>query len=187
MNWNNFTLGFWHTFGPHGGETTEQILDRKAEEIHKTGYTLWSFQHRTRNTLQEWFRLIEAAKSNSIYVICSDSPGAKDGAGIVNYCTDYLPPHTNNWEAIPSTIKIPHPFNKTSNATAFVVKQIIRPEEIHTQPAFSVEWFSQGHWRTDRVPTKGVYLIKPGGEIPLRRTGAVLELQSPYVVSVRAL
>lgn len=187
MNWSNFTLGFWHTFGPHGGETTEEILDRKTEEIDKTGYTLWSFQHRTRTTLQDWFRLIEAAKSESIYALCSDSPGAKDAAGVVNLCTEYLPAHAHEWQAIPPTIKIPHPFNKTTSAAAFVVRKIIRSHEMHSQPTFGVEWFSKGDWRRDRVPTKGAYLIKPGGQIPLRRVGAVLELQSPYVVSVRAL
>ena len=28
-----FEIGFWHPFGPHGGETPEQIINRKQNEI----------------------------------------------------------------------------------------------------------------------------------------------------------
>lgn len=187
MNWNDFNFGFWHPFGTHGGEETANILNRKAREISDTGWTLWSFQHRTPATVREWFNLIEASKVGPIYTICSDSPGAKDGAGAVNHCTEYLLAHAKDWLPIPSTIQIPHPFNNTNTATAFVVKRLIHPaEELHNQPSFAVEWFSQGEWRNDKVPTRGEYLIRRGGQLPLRRVAAVLELQAPYVVSVRA-
>ena len=185
MNWSDFELGFWTTFGPHGGETPEQILERKDAEIASTGWTFWSFQHRTRSSIQNWANAIEVAKPKAVYVVCSKSPGAKDGQGAVRGCTEFLSPHSVLWEPIPPTIKIPHPFNRTNSATAFVVKSIVRPEKLE-QPSFAVEWFSENAWRADKVPTLGVYLIKPGGQFPLRNVGAVLELQPPYVVSVRA-
>jgi hypothetical protein len=50
MNWETFTIGFWHPFGDHGAhpdgrtETAEEILQRKAREIAgNDGRTLWSF------------------------------------------------------------------------------------------------------------------------------------------------
>jgi hypothetical protein len=35
-----FAIGFWHPFGPHSGETPEEILDRKKDEVSKEGWTL---------------------------------------------------------------------------------------------------------------------------------------------------
>lgn len=47
-------MGFWHPFGPHGRETTQEILKRKQKEIDNSGWTLWSFQSRTAGTLGAW-------------------------------------------------------------------------------------------------------------------------------------
>jgi hypothetical protein len=47
-----------------------------------------------------------------------------------------------------------------------------------------MEWFSQGAWREDRIPTRGEYLIRRGGEIAIRDVAAVLELKPPYLAIV---
>jgi hypothetical protein len=194
MDWDDFNVGFWHPFGTHGGEETASILNRKSKEISDTGWTLWSFQYLKPPTIQKWLDLIEAMKSGPIYTVCSDSAGAKDPQGQPNDCNEYLPVPSQDWLRIPSTIQVPHPFNKTNLATAFVVKRIIRPPEVYNQPSLKVEWFSitRGAWIKeiapphDKVPTRNVSLIKRGGQFPLRRVAAILELQPPYVVQVRA-
>jgi hypothetical protein len=33
VNYAEFDIGFWHPFGPHGGETPEDIIERKRAEI----------------------------------------------------------------------------------------------------------------------------------------------------------
>lgn len=43
MNYKEFIIAFWHPFGPHGRETTQDILKRKQKEIENNGWTLWSF------------------------------------------------------------------------------------------------------------------------------------------------
>ena len=41
-----FQIGFWHPFGPHAGESAEEIITRKRHEIEKNSWTIWSFQFR---------------------------------------------------------------------------------------------------------------------------------------------
>jgi len=60
VDWGKFTIGFWHPFGPHAGESREHILSRKAKEVEATGWTLWSFQQ--RRTLLDWLHWLP--KSN---------------------------------------------------------------------------------------------------------------------------
>lgn len=185
MNWNNFTIGFWSTFGPHGRETPDEILDRKTREIDQTGWTLWSFQYRTPATIQNWIKQIEAAKPGPIYAMCSDSPAAKEQTSPVGNCTKYQLLHNSTWQDIPPTIKVPHPFSSINSATAFVVKSIIHLKPIHVPP-FKAERFSVDTWKNNALPGQGSpYLIKRGGHISLRHVRALLELQPPYVVQVK--
>jgi hypothetical protein len=81
---------------------------------------------------------------------------------------------------------VPHPFRKgNSQASAFVVRRVIHPIVPFALPA--VEWFSsKGQWRQDPVPTRGQYLIRPGGMVPMRSVRAVLELRAPYLAVVSA-
>ncbi len=184
MNWINFNIGFWHPFGPHGREGRDEILQRKAHEITTTGWTLWSFQYRKPETVQPWLDEIAKVQPASVFVLCSDSPNARDATGAVKYCTRYQPLNSDTWFPFPDTIRIPHPLGSRDKATAFVVKSIIQPGQIHEQPLFTVQWFSKGTWRDDPLPTRGEFLISPSGQAKLRRVYAVLELKHPYIVSI---
>ena len=186
----NFTIGFWHPFGPHGGETAEEILVRKQKEIDANGWTFWSFQF--RHTLCAWHNEIKRAEPQRVLVFCSEGKGAKDPARKTQLCSSY---HMVNEEAehvIPNTIRIPHPLGKKNRASAFVVKEIITP---HTNsPAFtdielfSAEWYRKnGIWEDASIPTRGEYLIRRGGQEKIRRYRAILVLKEPWLATVSTL
>ena len=69
-----FELGFWHPFGPHGGETPQSIVARNCRQIAANGWTLWSFQYRTRKTFDDWSREL-ARVSAKVPVFCSNGKG----------------------------------------------------------------------------------------------------------------
>jgi hypothetical protein len=85
----------------------------------------------------------------------------------------------------PGLMKVTNPFKRRGLALGFRVRRVqqIEPEV----PPFNVEWFSRGEgdWRMDRVPTRGEFLIRRGGRLPLRPVCALLELQPPYLVELR--
>lgn len=183
MNVDKFSIGFWHPFGSHAGETRESILQRKAQEITSVGWTLWSFQY--RNTLEKWFNLLLSSDTNNtVYVLCSDSPNASDPKSYVAYCRKYRNINKDNWLDIPTPILVPHPIGKRSFASSFVVGKIIyQIEHIKIIPELGIEWFSSSEelWRNDNLPTRGEYLIREGGKSHIRGVYAVLELTYPYL------
>jgi hypothetical protein len=201
MNYDAFKLGFWHPFGPHGRETAEQIIVRKRKEIEDNdGWTLWSFQYRRSETLDEWYERLRANSGESPVVFCSHSPKAKDPANVgvpVNPidCQSYRFVGQENWQPLPPRVSVRHPFRvQRKQASAFVVKNIVIVPERNTQPCPAVEWLyiaerqctAERQWRQDQVPTRGEYLIRLGGTRPRRPISAVLELRDPYLAVVSA-
>lgn len=190
MDYAEFKMGFWHPFGPHGRETVEQIIQRKGHEIEVNGWTLWSFQYRRWQVLDEWCRHLSAAWGLTAVVFCSHSPRAVDPADVgtrmrTTDCRSYRFANETEWRPCPVGIRVPHPFRgKSKLASAFVVQRIIHPIESLALPA--VEWLYKGQWRKDRVPTRGEYLIRLGGATPIRQVSAVLELRAPYLAVVSA-
>lgn len=176
-----FEIGFWHPFGPHAGETVEQILQRKQQEITKNGWTLWSFQYRTRATLESWFREIQNHKPNRVVVFCSDGKGAISPSSKTHYCTHYTPIDTLESKRIPLPIHVPHPMGSAGKATAFIVKNILFPA---TFREVSILWLKQNVWQRRPLPTRPEYLIKPGAGSPIRKFQAILELQHPYIAEI---
>jgi hypothetical protein len=190
MSFAAWSIGVWHPFGPHGRETPEQIINRKRGEIAINGWTLWSFQYRRPAVLEAWCRELAAADSILLVVFCSDSAGAADPAntgssvGTID-CRSYRFVGEDAWRPFPGGVRVPHPFRaEKRQASAFVVQRIVSQVEALPRPA--IEWLSQGQWRQDRVPTRGEYLIRPGGTVPIRPFRAVLELQAPYLALVSA-
>ncbi|MCI0406951.1 MAG: hypothetical protein L0191_00065 [Acidobacteria bacterium] len=184
MNWNKFALGFWHTFGPHGGESKEEILERKAAEIAKNGWTVWSFQF--RRTLEQWFEILRDAQPEKVYVLLSDSWAARDPASEVNLRTKYRLAGNARWHEVPSSIRIPHP-GRSEFASAFLIKNIIRNAALPGVPPLSAKWYSfKAGWRKDRLPTRGEYLIqREDNGASLRRVHSLLELKYPYLATLR--
>jgi hypothetical protein len=188
MSYADFELAIWHPFGPHGRETAEEILQRKRREIEGNGWTLWSFQHRRIEVLEEWSRLLSTVKSPLVF--CSNSPGAIDpaerGAPVgVRYCRSYRPACQRDWKAIPGTVKVPHPMRaRNRDPSAFMVQRIVYPTE--RLPSVAVEWFSKGQWQVKPLPTRGEYLIRRGGLEGLRAVRAILELRPPSLATVSA-
>jgi len=66
LSYSQFQIGFWHPFGPHGGERVEEILERKSRETKANGWTLWSFQR--RRALDDWHREVREASPDAVYV-----------------------------------------------------------------------------------------------------------------------
>jgi hypothetical protein len=194
MDYAAFQLAFWHPFGPHSHETPAQIIARKRQETVNAGWTLWSFRHYRELTYNAWLQQLKAANHDGAYVFCSCSKSAVDPARDGNSsqalkCKSYrfLTGDESQWKPIPSGVCVPHSFRKGQTlASAFVVKQIIHPVTCFRPPA--VEWFSvrKGPWCQERMPTKGEYLIRPGGTHSMRDVGAVLELAPPYLAVVSA-
>lgn len=174
-----FEIGFWHPFGPHGGETPEQIINRKRKEISKNGWTLWSFQF--RKTLKSWHQEIMKTKPNKVLVFCSNGNGARDPLGNRKNCNYYVPINTTDPKKIPASVKIPHPMGKKTKASAFIIKNIISP--IQNEP-IKIGWLKNGKWQTNKLPTRPEYLIKAGKGQPMRKFRAILELQYPYLAEV---
>ena len=179
---DNFSIGFWHPFGPHAGETAEEIIARKRNEIDANGWTFWSFQ--IRRTLSSWHKEIIVAHPQKVLAFCSEGKGASDPSGAVEYCSSYRMVDGDSWQGIPSTIEIPHPIGKKCEASAFVVEDIIHP--LQTLELFPAQWhtLNGGPWRDDSIPTRGEYLIRRGGTSNIRRYRAVLVLKPPYLAVV---
>jgi hypothetical protein len=178
----------WHPFGPHGRESPEQIIDRKRREIAANGWTFWSFQYRRPEVLAAWHRELSSAASPVAF--CSDSAGAVDPADAgepvaTTDCRSYRLVGEDVWRPWPLAVRVPHPFRGARRqASAFVVSEIIHPLTEFVPSA--VEWFSEGAWRRDRVPTRGEYLVRIGGDVPMRPVRAILVLQAPYLALVSA-
>ncbi len=185
-----FTIGCWHPFGPHGREGPQQIIERKRGEIAVNGWTLWSFQYRRPQVLDEWSRELQAVGGPTALVFCSDSVRARDPAeaGVpveTADCRSYRFVGEDEWLPLPAGVRVLHPLRGGRTlASAFVVQRIVYPVKPFALPA--VEWLSKGRWRQDRMPTRGEYLIRLGGTSPLRAVRAVLELRAPYLAVVSA-
>ncbi|MFA6405440.1 MAG: hypothetical protein WCW46_01675 [Candidatus Paceibacterota bacterium] len=175
-----FKIGFWHPFGPHGGETPEEIIKRKQNEIDKNGWTLWSFQ--SRNTLKKWFEKIEEMKPDKVFVFCSEGKGSKEPVGEIKNCSLYTPINGLKSKEIPHEIKIPHPMGKKLKGSAFIVKNIIYPASY--EDSIYAEWLKDDKWQATKVPTRPEYLIKSGSGNKIRKFRAVLELKYPYLAEI---
>lgn len=179
-------IGFWHPFGSHAGEDRCEILERKKGEIAKNGWTLWSFQHRTQETLGIWLDEVQrkkrAKKRVKIYVYCSAGKGSKDTKSRPKYCSYYIPINSLQEKKIPSKIKVPHPMKgKSKTGTAFMVKHIIYPD---TKKRIAVEWYKDGKWEKRKLPTRPEYLIKRGKGALMPEYSVILELEYPYLAVV---
>lgn len=191
MSYTQFEMGFWHPFGPHGGETPQEIVKRKNAEILSNGWTLWSFQN--RQTLIDWQRELSKAGAKSVFVFCSEGVGAVDPArdGTLSKAIDcqsyrFVGEEHAPWQRMPEGIRVPHPFRPGQMlASAFVVQRVIHPVAPFDRPA--IEWFSKGRWHQAPLPTRPEYLIRKGGSVPMRGVRVVLELKPPYLAALSAL
>jgi hypothetical protein len=185
---NDFVIGLWHVFGAHGHESRDQILERKQREIDDTGFTLWSFQHRRMETFEHWYREITALAPARVYVFCSDSPNAKSPPGRTHDATTYQEFKSPTSRPVPSGVRVPHPFGSGREASAFIVASVGSGPFSCVWPR--VEWLclSDGSWRSQRVPTRGETLLRPGGDdaMAMRPIYRVLELREPYFAIVRS-
>jgi hypothetical protein len=189
LSLGDFEVGFWHPVGPHGREALADIIPRKRRETERNGWTLWSFQYRTPDTLAAWHREASAARGR-VLVLCSSSgsaidPGRPGALAKTDKCRHFRLFGHGGWLTIPDTIEVPHPFKPgISEASAFVVQHVYHPIGTFERP--SVRWFSKGNWREDAIPTRPEYLIRRGGITPIRSSVmALLELRAPYLAIVR--
>ena len=192
LSWENFELGFWHPFGSHGRESLEEIINRKRRETENNGWTLWSFQYRRPESLNEWYRQLTLAKPHGpVVVFCSTGGSAvdPDRPGSLTRtadCREYqlIGCGDLDWRPVPPLIRVPHPFGPTKEvASAFVIRRVHHPVKLLQRPF--VEWFKGGKWDERKIPTRPEFLIRRGGKIAMPNVSAVLELQSPYLAVVK--
>ena len=107
MSYTKFEFAFWHPFGPHAGETMEEIIARKRAEIEVNGWTLWSFQFRPM--LEDWHRELSAAERNEVFVFCSEGRGASDPASTPIECKSYrfVGEEDMEWRPMPKGVRVP--------------------------------------------------------------------------------
>lgn len=186
MDWNSFTLGFWHPFGSYCGLTAQQILDWKGVETVRHGWTLWSFAYTP--SAADWHAILKE-HSGPIHVLCSDSPSARDPKPVADQhrASHYRGVSDVDWQSMPDgeTMFVTNPFKWGGMATGFVVRRV---ETVAAGvPPFGVSWYSkkESRWRDDPLPTRGEFLIRRGGAARLRSVSAVLELQPPYLAILR--
>jgi hypothetical protein len=134
LSWEDFELGFWHPFGVHCRESPEEIINRKRSETDKNGWTLWSFQYRRPEALDEWYRELSFAKPRGpVVVFCSMGHSAidPDRPGTLTRtadCARYRFIGDGSWRAVPPLIRVPHPFRPGKTvASAFVVRRVHDP------------------------------------------------------------
>lgn len=180
--WDEFEVGFWHPFGPYTGLTTQQVLEWKHGETERYGWTFWSFAYSP--TADVWLRHLAKA-AGPVFALCSHSPGARDPdshRGTLQ-ATHHRDLDEKDWHAMPdpNEMKVTNPFKRRGLALAFKVRRVVtlNPEI----PPFTVEWYRKRdqRWRSDKLPTRGEFLIRRGGSTPLRAVGALLELVPPYL------
>jgi len=181
MNYDEFEIGFWHPFGPFGKRTIQQIVEWKRDEAETNGWTLWTFQHRRERTFDVWRERLPSAPRR-VLVFCSNSPRAKDPGARVD-CSYYRFAGSAEWRPVPEGIRVTCPCVGKKLASAFVVQRVIFPAERFERP---VNWLSvtKNVVCEGPVPTRGEYLIRPGGTCRMRRVWAVLELKFPYLAEV---
>lgn len=186
VNWDNFEFGFWHPFGPYTGLTEAEILNWKRSEVERFGWTFWSFAF--SRSAGDWVDLL-ADSRKPIYALCSFSAGARDPD--VHRGTRLATHHRRiseaQWQAMPdpALMKVTNPFRRRGLALAFKVGRVVElPPQV---PPFCVEWYSrtEKRWRSDRLPTRGEYLIRRGGPVRLRSVCAALELVEPYIAELK--
>jgi hypothetical protein len=177
---------FWHCFGVHAGESPEHILTRKHREITATGgWTLWSFSGKTFTTIEKWRSEIRKASPAHVFVLCSRSKNAVDPKGKPRLAKEFRVTEGSNWLAIPSAIKIPHPFGDRITASAFKVSKVLQESDIKLPDKYKWLCVGDNAWRDDNIPTRGEYLLRPGNGVPLRPICAILELRDPFVVEIK--
>ncbi len=184
--WADFELGFWHPFGPYTGRSVASILEWKRDEAEQYGWTLWSF---AACDLKPWMGLLGGTTA-SVYVLCSESPPARDPD--VHRGERYAEAYQFDdgiWQMMPdrTLMNVTNPFRRRGEACAFKIRRVITLAAAEVPP-ITIQWFRKKtrSWCNDRLPSRGEFLIRRGGEQLPRRVRAVLELSPPYLARLRA-
>jgi len=185
----DFELGFWHPFGPYMDRSVDVILALKGGEAERCGWTLWSF---ASCDLMAWHQQLIGI-AGPVYVLCSDSPGARDPdlyGRDERHAQAYQLVGSDVWQEMPDRelMIATNPFKRRERACAYVVRKVIQIVAADVPP-IKIEWYGKdkGEWSRERLPTRGEFMIRRGGEQPLRRVRAVLELAPPYLAVLRPM
>jgi len=74
MDFESMNNIFYSIVGKHGGETVEEIINRKQKEVELCGYSLWSARIDKKSVEQVW----SLSDSDEVYVLCKINKNAKD-------------------------------------------------------------------------------------------------------------
>ena len=84
---------------------------------------------KSRSVPHRWLKEIEQARPESVLVLCSYSPKARDPARAGNpvvptNCTGYRCAGDGAWRPWPRWVRVSHPFRTRKVASAFVVRAV---------------------------------------------------------------
>ncbi len=115
---NNYNHIFYSVIGNHAGETVEEIIERKENEIAECKYSLWSAKIDKKSIEQVW----KLDENDKVYVLCKINKAAKDPvkATIVPYYAKKAYGPDKQELTIPDGIKTS--FTEGKNYQAYVVK-----------------------------------------------------------------
>lgn len=115
---NNYNHIFYSVIGNHAGETVEEIIERKENEITECEYSLWSAKIDKKSIEQVW----KLDENDKVYVLCKINKAAKDPvkATIVPYYAKKAYGPDKQELTIPDGIKTS--FTEGKNYQAYVVK-----------------------------------------------------------------
>ena len=105
----------------YAGETAEEIIQRKQNEIKKNGWTLWSFQF--RNTLDSWYQEIEKMNPESVLTSVSKERVLVILSESKNIVIYHIPVGETIPKKIPEYIQIPYPMGSKTSISALLLNK----------------------------------------------------------------
>lgn len=183
------SICFWHPVGPHTGESLDQIVARKQQDIERFGFTLWAFSPARVDRVQAWRRELEQRSITECDALCCGrntvDPMRSDAVPIWarQHSTDQI-----TWNPVP------HPRMSSYHrvrpdgivASAFYVIGIDVPDQAFVTPPETWLHVAIGDWATGRVPTRGEYLVlHPRSTSNGLRVMLRLRVAAPFVVWLR--
>lgn len=115
---------FYSVIGRHAGESVDEIIQRKEEEIERAGFSLWSAKIDKMSIAQ----IKELDPDEGVWVLCKISATAKDpAAGTSKRATSMIFP-TGEVKEIPDGVNTTYGTNRNSYQ-AYVVKRYLEVDD----------------------------------------------------------
>ncbi len=171
---------FWSPIGSYCGESVADVFIRKTEEIHKTGFTLWSF---SKFSVDRVNAIRHELSGNNCYVFCVYNKKNRDPA-VSNRSrqANQMSIDKSRW------LDIPRGIVTSCDSSAYIVKDI---KFINDKIVFPADIFllKQNKWESQcglgRYGQKFLRYNQNAKERVSKCLMAIMKLEYPYVVWCR--